>query len=822
MSASGNVKVPLVSNLPVWHQQQAFKKIGESFDQTNAFVILVNALLTPSLDQVDDGMLLSFPANLGGSYRMPGVGPYIDFILGHAFSRKVQDLNDHQSRLLTYNCLEFVVASLKSFNENLVLAFSEPSGSNASLVSTYVVSHPFARVVEWLFNEDVLKSLFAAAQQDTTEVCMASSDSVVVLTLLRSLEAMAMLLDLQSTYLNVVKPIVASQLAAHRTNVANSSLSSFEDSVLSNLSLIPLLCLYCSTGHLDLAITSMQLLERFSSSRKLNKMSLDRSSNKIVEVLSSELDVDSVSKPLVFHMTPDIREFDYGPEAASYVIRENILALLRQCLGSITDCPTVAHLLLGFKCVGSNLEISSEGLFAEQGSLLHAIVDFLKDYPEHLDGSIVSWAVTLKRLALEVLKHLWSSKLASFETLGAMRSMNLLQVMFAKQPIIDSNTLWSGFRADMDDFLVSDGATAMREFLYYRSFLFAYAAAEVRSTAKTGSQALYSQTMAVLLGNTVMENDQPLQGRSVFDLFDFADLGVLRVIEKPPLFLLDEISAQVKYDAKEGKLDEYNVKEFQALVRVRDAELSIAGEKQRFRAEAHVFEQFIHARNHRSQILSCHYAAFKAWTELISTMIACSNDDEGVSPAFILLCLQLILPQLEAATDDGLPWALELARLAEILISCSGDEINDKLYHLFQICIQGINLATGDVLLRETYYMICSHYVTRITSFDTNKRLRMESQRVITKCCPVLVENICDDALNGQDSCRASALLLLNGLAILDSQTDCVLAKHISELSLFLDSLRALPIELSKAQKHGKTFFPPSVVASLLTVTFRY
>ncbi|KAJ5757676.1 uncharacterized protein N7511_006370 [Penicillium nucicola] len=811
MSASGNVKVPLVSNLPVWHQQQAFKKIGESFDQTNAFVTLINALFAPPSDQVDDGMSLPFPGNLGGSYRMPGVGPYIDFILGHAFSRKIQDLNDHQSRLLTYNCLGFVVTSLKSFKENLVLALSEPSGTDhtvvASLISSYVIAHPFARVVEWLFNEDVLKSLFAASRQDTAEVCVALPDSVIVLTLLRSLEVMVLLLDLQSTYLNVVKPIVTSQVAPHRTNVANSSLASFEDSVLSNLSLIPLLCLYCSAGHLDLAIESMNLLERLTSSRKLNKMSsLEsaqwRSSNKIVEVLASELDVDSVSKPLVLHMTPDIREFDYGPEAPSYVIREHILTLLRRCLGTITDRPTVAHLLLGFKCVGPNLETSSEGIFAEKSSLLHAIVEFLKEYPEHLDGPIVSWVVILKRLAFEVMKHLWSSKLAGFETLSEMRSMNLLQVMFAKQPIIDAHTIWSGFTADMDEFWLADGAVSMTEFLQYRSFLFEYAAAEIRATAKMGSQTLHSQTMAVLLGNTVLENGQPIQSRSVFDLFDFADLGVLRNFEKPMLSLLDDISVQVKYNPKDGRTEEYNLDEFQALVRMRDADLS-AAEQQRFRGEACILEQFINATNHRHRIRKCHYAAFKSWTELISTMIACADDD-GVSPAFIQHCLQLILPQLEAATDDDLPWALELAKLAETLISGSGDAINEKLYHLFQICIQGINLAPGDVLLRETYYMICSHYVTRITTSDTNKSLRRESQQAITKCCPTLVETICDDALNGQDSCRSSALLLLNGLAVLDSQTDCVLAKHISEancLSLFLDSLRSLPIELRQAQE---------------------
>lgn len=831
MSASGIGKVPLVSNPAMWHQQQALQKIGESFDQTNSFVVLINALAAPSSDSIDDLMSLPFPENLGGTYRMSGIEPYVDFIMGHAFSRKIQDLTEYQSRLLTFNCLDFVVASLKSFNEDLVLVLSQPSVSDSptqtSSLLAYVRSHPFARVVEWLFNEDVLKALFAASKQDVSEVATASSDSVLVLTLHRSLEVMNLLVDLQSTYFNIVKPLVYSQPVPSRTIVANSSLASFEDTVLNNLSLIPSLCLYCGTAHVQLTVISMALLEKLASSRKLNKMTSPelikwQSSNKIVEVLASEVDVDSISRPLVMQMVPDVRELDFGPNAAGYVIRESLLALLNSCLGAITDRPTVAHLLLGFDCVGNILDVSPEGLFANQSSLLHAIINFLKSYPDVLDDCIVSWTVHLKRMALEVLKHLWSSKLASYYTLGEMRAQEFLRDMFVYQPIIGSNTAWNGFPVDAEEFWLTDSTTALAEFLLYRSHLFTYAATEIRSTAKARSPALHVQILSVLLGNTLAENGEPTSSPSVFDLFDFADLDVGREFNKPQLSLLGDIVLQLESKQEEGV---YNMEGVEEMIQVRRAELMENGsprpqDEDQLAAEAQELKLFILATNQSKLIQINRYHALRSWVELVATMITCSAIDEGSRPAFILHSIQLILPKLTTAVESDLPEALELARLAELLIgrldpetptdaSRSGDVIDEKLHQLFQLSIRGINLATGNVLLRETLYSICSHYITRITSSSTShENLRRLSQHVVKAAGSRLVEIMCDDAYTGQESCRASALVLLNCLAILDRQTDCLLAELISRsnyLSLFLEALRSLPLEFHNAQRSGKS-----------------
>ena len=828
---AGISKVPLVSNPAMLHQQQALQKIGESFDQTNAFVGLINTLVTVPSDSVEDPMALSFQETLGSTYRISGIEPYIDFVLGHAFSRKIQDLNEYQSRLLTFNCLNFVVESLRSFKEELVLVLSQPSVSDSpaqtSSLLTYVRSHPFARVLDWLFNEDVLKALFAASKQNISDVVTAQSDSVLVLTLLRSLEVMNLLVDFQSTYFNIVKSLVHSQPGPSRTFVANSSLASFEDSVLNNLSLIPSLCIYCGTGHQQLTVVSMSLLEKLTSSRKLNRMSSPelakwQSSNKIVEVLASELDVDSISRPLVYQMTPDVREFDFGPLSAGYVIRERLLALLNSCLGSITDRPTVAHLLLGFSCVGTILDVSSDGLFANQMSLLHALMVFLKSYPEMLDGSIVSWVVHLKRVALEVLKHLWSSKLASFYTLGEMHAQAFLRDMFAEQLIIGPNTGWNECPVNSDEFWLSEATTALAEFLLYRSHLFTYAATEVRSTAQARSPALHDQILSILLGNAVGENGES-SSPSIFDLFDFADLDVGRDFNIPNLSLLRDVFQSIENKRQEGV---YTTEGVDEMIQVRRSELSANGtfrpqDEDQLLAEADSLKWYILATGQQRIIQENRYLALRSWVELVATIITCSSLDEPTKPAFILHTIQLIIPKLTAAIEADLPDALELARLAELLIgglasdvstadvSRSGDVIDEKLHQLFQICIRGTNLAAGNVLLRETLYAICSQYITRITwSNKSHENLRRLSQQVIKAAGSGLIETMCDDAYTGQESCRASALVLLNNLAVLDRQTDCVLAEFISRsnyLSLFLDALRSLPVEFDNAQGSGKS-----------------
>ncbi|KAL4957716.1 nucleoporin Nup186/Nup192/Nup205 [Aspergillus filifer] len=831
MSASTLNKVPLISNPLIWHEQQAFEKIGESFDQANAFVVLILSLVSPAIDSAEYNLWVPFPESLGSSYRMPGIEPYIDFIMGQALSRKVPDLNERQSRLLTYNALDFVLTCLKSFNETLVTVLLGPSATPDSSLRTsallaYVRLHPFARVAEWLYNEDVIKSIFMTVDQNVAEISKSSADSILVSSLVKSIEVMDTIMELQSTYLNIVRPFIKSQPGS-RVNVANSSLSAFEDCILNNLKIVPKLCQYCSTGHQQLTVSSMTLLERLSSSERLNKLSsLElsrwRSSNKIVEVLSAEVDLDTVSRPFVHQMQPEDREVDSGPRAAGYIIRQSLLELLNSCLRMISDRPTVAHLLLGFNCVGNILDVSPDGLFANGGSLLHAIIGFLQTYPDEWDGVIVPWMLHSKRTAFEVLKHLWSSKLSSFYTLSEMRTNGLLLSLFASQPLVGPNTMWNGLPVAAEQFWVCESTSALAEFLLYRSYLFDYAATEIRSAAQLGSPTLVEGILSILFGSSTLDNGAAVPTPTVFDLFDFADLDIQFHALPPEVELFAGLNIELCAQPQaEGSLVLYDLDQVEELIRTRRQQLVDENElrpqdDEAFSTEAANLITFLRARNQSRLINFNRHMALRSWTELVTTILTCSELDGGRKITFILHAIQLTLPKLETAIEENLPEGLELARLAETLVKNlgpttaksaprrNGDIVNEKLYQLFQTCVRGIVLATGSVHLKETFYSICSLYVARIVSPSTgNESMRQHSQQVVKSSGRALIEAICDDAYTGQETCRLSAVLLLNSLAALDRQADALLAESISQsnyLTLFLDSIRVLPLELSNAQ----------------------
>ena len=97
-----------------------------------------------------------------------------------------------------------------------------------------------------------------------------------------------------------------------------------------------------------------------------------QSTNQIVEVLNTDVESDRVARSLASQMKPDMRELESGPKSSGYLIKVGLLSLLDRCLYTNSDIPTMAHLLLGFSCIGNSLDVSRGSLFENNMSLLHA------------------------------------------------------------------------------------------------------------------------------------------------------------------------------------------------------------------------------------------------------------------------------------------------------------------------------------------------------------------------------------------------------------------------------------------------------------------
>ncbi|PGH11260.1 hypothetical protein AJ79_04995 [Helicocarpus griseus UAMH5409] len=830
---SGLAKMSLSANSPGWNERHAFQKITETFDQTYSFVGLLDTLVSPPVDLIDSQLSLPFPEALGASYRMPGTEPYIDFVMGQALATRSIDLQEPQARLLQLNCFNFIVTSLGSFNENLISIINQPSvpldsGLRSSSLSTYIRLHPFARVMEWLFNEDVLKAMFAAAHQNIDDVSRATSDSILLRTLIRSIDVMNLVMDLQSTYFDVVRPLIKSQSRQTANTVANSALASFEDSVIDNLSIVTDLCLYCGTGHPQLTLTSLALLEKLSSSRKLNKatsstLSRWQASNQIVELLNTDVEADRIARSLASQMKPDLRELEGGPVSSGYLIKLGLVNLLDRCLRMDPEKPSMAHLLLGFSCLGNTLDVAVGGLFQEKMSLLHAIVDFVQSYPDGADGTILSWMMHLKESSFRVLRHLWSSKLSSTLVLPELHYNGLLVSLFATQPPVGPETLWDNLHTTDPEFWFSESSAALSEFLSYRSFLFDYAVTEIRSASAHAPPSLQKDILSTLLGSSVDENNVAFTHPSFFDLFDFAELDI-DIVQPPPnlKFFLDvnlDLCAKIQDDGSLVLYDLAAVKELLELTRqdLLQAGVALPQDEEQLLAERDNILIFLNATNQNRKIRVHRYSAVRSWAELATTIIVSCDMDVGRRTMLILHILQVILPKLEGSVVDNVLEATELANLAESLIEKLGagpsgqtpskgaDIIDERLYQLFQTCIRAIPLVVENSILRESLYNICSQYLSRVTRHGTDHhRFGSHSHQVVKASGSSLVDVVCDDAYSGQETCRVSALLFLNLLAVLDRQQSSSLLVDLialsNHLAMFVDVVRAIPTEFRHAQ----------------------
>jgi nuclear pore complex protein Nup205 len=147
--------------------------------------------------------------------------PYVDFVF-RVLSQKSQELLEPaQLRATRLSCLEFALTCLSTFNEDLIILGNE---SNIAIdvampttdLAAYVRLHPFARVMEWMFNEKVISTLIRTIHQDSASLGSASPESPLVLSILRGVQVMIKALDLQETYLHLVRPLIQSSKPSQR------------------------------------------------------------------------------------------------------------------------------------------------------------------------------------------------------------------------------------------------------------------------------------------------------------------------------------------------------------------------------------------------------------------------------------------------------------------------------------------------------------------------------------------------------------------------------------------------------------------------------
>ncbi|MCJ1401030.1 hypothetical protein MMC11_004242 [Xylographa trunciseda] len=880
-----SVRIP---NAAVAGEDFTFETVASSYEEADAFVSMLLTLVSPSANtaRLNDG--LQFPEQLGLSYRIPGIEPYIDLALGKVFADLVPHLGDPlKTRILSLNVVSFIMECLTSFNEDLILIANESKGSieesmRSSSLSAYTRFHPFNRTMEWLFNDRVITVLFALTHQNNLEVSRSTSGSPLILVLLRSIELMSLVMRLQSTYLDIVRPFIKANPAGRGQLVLNPSLVSFEDSVSTNLHIVVDLALYCGSGHPDLVCASLELLKKLCTSRKLNALQTSTlgsriTGNRLVSILLQHEDLEPIRISFKEALAFDSRELDSGALAESYRVKLSMLDFLNVALSLSPEKPNVAHILLGFDCVGNSLTIKNDGLFAEGLSLFHAILDIVIEYPDSVEDTMLAWSMTLKRKGLEILRTLWKSSLTSTQTLVQLRERDFLSNVWMRQSPINQGTRWNGVSIRDGNFLFNeDSVEAFDGFLGQRGILLELASTELRLLFIEEASERKAGIMSMFLSSIVIQ-DRGEPTMNIFDLLDFLEIDVIDKLSRPDTRYLSNFDHTIGRDlAPDGSILAYNISLIQELLELqhnnllRNGRITDPTTEGEFNMEAQNILLYFSGENSSRRLMRTRLATLVSWIDLATLVMEDNDVNTAVRSAFHLQALQTLSPKLELYASQNKPEAIIIAKFAQTLLAQLdahnpivsksggpihesttrtsnegrqsnsflpsnpvngrvGDVASDRLFHLFKISLRTIQDPDCDEILREAVYNICFRYLAIDNSNSNNPDATandLQSMRAVTAEGRNLIDIVSDDGYSGGGTCRIAALLLLDALTELSiKEKSNYIVEALTKtnfLVVLVESIRHIPQELGESATgdiHALIAYYETKFSLLLTIS---
>ena len=838
LPSAPNVSRPVKNSSARHNEQITFDSVSGSFETANEFIALMHNLMEPAINDTGLNDQLPFPESLGSSYRNSGIDPYVDFVFDSVFtSKRVQFDNQPQQRILTWNVLRFARLCLETFNEDLVVLANKSSmpvdeAMNTSSLLTYARLHPFARVMEWMFNDRALAALFNSAHQDTDEIASASPGSPLVVSTVCSIDVMNLVLDLQSTYLDIVRPLLKMQSTGRKQPVINPSLASFEDSVALNLQLVVDLGLYSGIGHQDLTVSSLKLLAKLASSRKLNTPSNPGlgqrlHGNRLIGIVEQHGEAVSIANSMTLALQFDWRELNEGSDAPGWTIKFVILDFLAHCLSSSPDKPTLAHVLIGFACTGTTVDVDDDSPFANGRALFHAMLRLVLEYPDGDGATIQVWSLSLKQKVMQILSILWTSPMTSAIVMSEMRSNDFASLQLSRQSPIDPNTLWEGLATLDPDFLYGESAEALGLYLWQRQSIYEYISTELRLIAAEGAPSWRQRMLNALLGSTAIIQGEEVKSMSIFDLSDFLELQVSDGLPMPQLKFF--LGIDIGLNTEAGLYDiasQSNLGLIHEMIILRLNELRKSGRLQdpndQERADLEAQHILLYCQGARNQLRIAlrQMQTLKAWADLLILMVGAFEHGQGEKSALILQALQLISPKLEHYAITNTQEASEIARLTLSLLfqynfesatldqSRAGDSTKDRLFQVFRTAFRAISSPNVDMQLRETLYKICHHFLSSIFHTPHMSSRRRQVIQTAKSAGEKTMDIVCDDAYGASGTCRVSALLLLDSLsAVATSDKSPYMIEALARINFIqvvVESIESIPQELRETSAKGE------------------
>ncbi|KAI5985097.1 nucleoporin Nup186/Nup192/Nup205 [Pisolithus albus] len=392
----GGVMLPPVKGVEV--ELDEVEAVYKLYPATIPFLNLLSTLLhtpkrlTPKALLTDAEPLNTIPDNLGQPYRVPGIGPYVSFVVDNVFANIPRREYLHRSERWQMNdlCLKFVERALASWEvESLVRLGEEGMLRRENVVP--LLNHPGYDIISRLLTNSPLQASVLSYIVDGVEGFekdLTEEEPGLRNTIVRVLRIAQRVLEVQDIFLDVLLPILGEldgvPLAA--SVQPRSYYTRFDQALAYRPQYIPALATYILyPAYSELVLLAVKIIAQLARTlpvhTMLNLIERSSESERILSGFRQLLETDSLddvetaeghAEQVTGAGAPDKETQDSLDQA----IRSSVLNLLVQNTLPDRPYPNIAHFLL-FGGSEDGYQIQDPHALGAHRTCSHVILDLV-------------------------------------------------------------------------------------------------------------------------------------------------------------------------------------------------------------------------------------------------------------------------------------------------------------------------------------------------------------------------------------------------------------------------------------------------------------
>ncbi|KIJ60466.1 hypothetical protein HYDPIDRAFT_98637 [Hydnomerulius pinastri MD-312] len=371
------------------------------YPSTVPFLNLLSTLLhtpkrlTPRSLLSDAESLNTIPESLGQPYRLPGIGPYISFVVDNVFAGlpRREYARPSERWLMNDLCLKFIERALAGWElESLVQNTSEGGGHLKRETLIPLLIHPGFDVLSRLLTPSPLQSSLLSYVVDGIagfDSSLPTDEPSFLSTIIRVLRVVHRVLEIQDIFLDVLVPLLSEFESAPFVGAVHSRsyYTRFDEALgYGGNKYVPAIAAYvCYPSYPELVLLSVKIMTQLSASGSITSLItlIERSpdSERILSGFRHLLEVESLedvesaeanAERVTGAGAPD-RETQ---EPLDQAIRLAILDLLVQTTERGKAYPNIGHFLL-FGGTENEHQIQDPHAMGAQRTCAHVILDLV-------------------------------------------------------------------------------------------------------------------------------------------------------------------------------------------------------------------------------------------------------------------------------------------------------------------------------------------------------------------------------------------------------------------------------------------------------------